>query len=70
MSHTVDFIIPKRSLGKADVEFDVAKDGEKLGRLKVSNGSIEWVKKNDRYGYVMKWSDFDVLMQGNGRKKK
>lgn len=38
--HKVDFTIPERPLGKADVEFRVKLDGESLGRLKVSDGTI------------------------------
>lgn len=31
MAHDVKFSIPKRTLGKSDVEFDVNRDGSKLG---------------------------------------
>ncbi len=42
MAHDVKFSIQKRTLGSADVEFDVNKDGSKLGTLKISKGSVVW----------------------------
>jgi len=43
--HDVSFNIPQRALGKADVEFQVKRDGIVLGTLAVSNGSIVWFPK-------------------------
>lgn len=43
--HDVTFTIPERALGKADLEFRVNRDGDMVGRLKVSNGSVAWVPK-------------------------
>ena len=68
--HDVTFTIPKRPLGKADIEFGVKKDEEAFGRLKVSNGTIVWVQGNKTYGYRMNWTDFDKLMQDHGKKEK
>ena len=45
MAHDVKFSVPRRSLGKADVEFAVHKDGSKLGTLKISKGSCCLVPK-------------------------
>ncbi len=49
--HDVSFNIPQRALGKADVEFQVKRDGAVLGTLAVSNGSIVWFPKGTSYGY-------------------
>ena len=68
--HKVNFIVPERPLGKADVEFNIKRDDEALGRLKVSNGTVEWVPKNKKYGFRLGWVEFDKLMQGNGHTKK
>ena len=54
--HDVSFTIPERALGKADLEIKVKRDGEMVGRLKVSNGTIVWVPKNLQYGYKLSWS--------------
>ncbi len=61
--HDVSFNIPQRALGKADVEFQVKRDGAVLGTLAVSNGSIVWFPKGTSYGYKMGWAKFDELMQ-------
>lgn len=68
--HDVDFTIPKRALGRADVEFAVKRDGQPFGRLKVSNGSIVWVPGKSTYGHKMSWADFAELMRKHGRHEK
>lgn len=51
MKHDVEFSIPKRELGKADIEFSVKRGGQKFGTLKVSKGSVVWVPKNISHTY-------------------
>jgi hypothetical protein len=70
MAHDVTFIIPERSLGKADVEFKIKRDGEAGGTLKVSNGSVVWVPAGKQYGYKMKWKDLDRLMKDHGKSER
>ena len=65
--HEVKFTVPERPLGKADVEFAIKRDGEALGRLKVSNGTVVWVPKNKTYGFKLGWVKFDELMQKHGQ---
>jgi hypothetical protein len=69
MSHEVEFTVPKRDLGKADVEFAVKKGGKKLGELHVSKGSIVWFARDDSYGYKMSWSDFGEMMKTHAVKE-
>lgn len=61
--HDVSFSIPQRSLGKADVEFLIKRNGVVLGTLAVSNGSLVWFPKKTTYGYKMGWDKFDRLME-------
>ncbi len=68
--HDVTFSIPERSLGKADLEFMVKRNGEMVGRLKVSNGTVVWVPKNAKYGYKLGWVKFDELMREYARHEK
>ncbi|MBI5806002.1 hypothetical protein HZA73_08145 [candidate division TA06 bacterium] len=70
MSHQVKFSLPERELGKADIEFSVKKNGQQLGTLKVSKGSLVWVTKNSQYGHKMRWDDFEEMMMKNGEKEK
>ena len=42
MAHKVIFNLPKRELGREDIEFVVEQDGKRFGTLLVSKGAIEW----------------------------
>lgn len=61
--HDVLFSIPKRSLGKADVELEVQQDRTTLGTLAVSKGSLVWFPRGTTYGYKMEWSKFHKVME-------
>ena len=63
--HDVQFEVPARSLGRADVRFAVKEDGVLLGTLEVSNGSIVWFPKGTTYGCKAVWSAFDKLMKNH-----
>jgi hypothetical protein len=64
--HDVKFSIPERELGRADLEFKVAKDGAVLGRLCVSNGSLVWKQGRKRTGFKLRWSRFGELAEKYG----
>ncbi|MBI4022194.1 MAG: hypothetical protein HY372_02460 [Candidatus Andersenbacteria bacterium] len=68
--HDVEFTIPKRPLGRADVQFAVKRDGKPFGRLKISNGTLVWVKGSATYGYEMPWATFADLMEKHGKHQK
>ena len=68
MAHEVDFSIPPRDLGRSDVEFNVKKDNEKIGTLKVSKGSVVWFPTDTSYGYKLAWAEFDKVMQSKGNR--
>lgn len=69
--HDVNFSIPTRQLGKADVEFVIKKDKAKLGELHVSNGSVVWFPSGNNYGYKMPWTDLgNLLVQHGSRSEK
>jgi hypothetical protein len=65
MAHDVQFSVPQRSLGRADVTFAVRKDRALLGTLTVSNGSLVWFPKKTSYGCKVDWERFNTLMQEN-----
>lgn len=67
--HDVTFSIPERELGKADIEFEIKKNGSKFGTLKVSKGSVVWVPKDFTYGYKIGWVKFDEVLQEHGHKE-
>ncbi len=61
--HEVAFDVPKRPLGRADIEFTVKADGGVIGTLNVSNGSLVWFPKGTSYGCKIGWSKFDKIMK-------
>jgi hypothetical protein len=67
--HEVAFDVPKRPLGRADIEFTVKENRSILGTLTVSNGSVVWFPKAAKYGYKMGWSRFDKMMQEHARRQ-
>jgi len=54
--------MPARELGKTDVVFEVWKDGEKFGTLKVSKGSLVWFPRDTSKGHKIGWTQFDNMM--------
>jgi hypothetical protein len=61
--HDVSFNIPQRPLGKADVKFQIKRDGSVLGTLEISNGSLVWFAKGTSYGLKMSWVRFERMMR-------
>lgn len=68
MAHKVTFDLPKRMLGREDVEFVVEKDGLRFGTLLVSKGAVEWRPTNKVYRRRLSWDRFDQLMRESGLK--
>jgi len=68
MSHDVQFTLPKRTLGKADVRFEVKRDGKRFGTLAVSKGSLVWFPSYTTYGYKMGWEKFEKMMKEDATK--
>jgi hypothetical protein len=60
--HDVQFEVPERPLGRADVKFLVKRNESVLGTLTVSNGSLVWFPKRASYGSKLGWKAFDDLM--------
>ncbi|MBU0586712.1 hypothetical protein KJ780_04305 [Candidatus Micrarchaeota archaeon] len=69
MSYKVSFILPERELGRADIEFKVIEGREKLGRLRVSKGSVVWLARDKTYGRKLNWREFAEMMEQAGRKE-
>jgi hypothetical protein len=67
--HDVLFTIPPRKLGKADATFRVKSDGQVMGTLTVSNGSIVWFPRGRTYGLKMGWARFDEMMREHARRE-
>ncbi len=65
-AHDVFFTIPERRLGKADVEFRIRRKGKAFGRLRVSEGSIDWLPVNKKQPYRVYWNEFNDYARQHG----
>ena len=63
MAYEVLFSMPERVLERADVEFVVKSDGNMLGTLKVSKGSLVWFPAGTTIGHRISWDRFHLMMQ-------
>ena len=62
--HDVEMSIPTTKVVlHADVVFEVRSDGEKLGELRISKGTIDWAPANTRTPVQLTWEQFDRLMR-------
>lgn len=61
--HNVHINLPWREIGKADVEFQILKDSEIFGKIKISKGDIEWYSKNAKRPYKISWTNFDKMIK-------
>ena len=48
MAHYVNFTVPERDLGNADIVFESWDDEDKIGTLRISKGAIEWFAKDSK----------------------
>ena len=61
--HDVEMSIPTTKMVlHADVVFEVRSDGEKLGELRVSQGTIDWFPRRVQHGVSLTWEQFDQRM--------
>lgn len=57
------------AVDSADLVIEVASDDLKLGELRVSRGSIDWVPRAHASARSLEWEEFDHLMQEHGRRR-
>ena len=65
--HDVSFSLPERSLGRADVKFQVKRDGKVHGTLAIFNGSVVWFPKGTSYGLKVGWTKFEDMMKKSAK---
>lgn len=67
MEHSVGLKIDHElPVGNVDVKIVVEGDGERLGVLKVSRGSIDWKPGKAKRTWSLEWERFDQLMREFG----
>jgi hypothetical protein len=62
--HDVEMSIPTTKVVlHADVVFEVRSDGDKLGELRISKGTIDWVPVNAKLPIRLTWEQFDRYLR-------
>jgi hypothetical protein len=66
--HEIEMSLPAQTVNNTDVEVSVWSNGNKLGRLRISKGAIDWMPShNSKTHYKMSWERFDAVMTQEGR---
>jgi hypothetical protein len=61
--HDVEMSIPTTKMVlHADVVFEVRSDDEKLGELRISQGTIDWIPRRAQISVSLTWEQFDRIM--------
>jgi hypothetical protein len=63
--HNVYFSLPTRELGNTDIIIEVYGDEERIGKLTISKGAIEWYPANAKLPYKMDWTQFDRVIKSH-----
>jgi hypothetical protein len=65
--HDIDLeILHGIEVANTDIEVVVREDGEILGRVRISRGTIDWIPRSGRYAKSMRWQKFDRVMAEYG----
>ena len=57
--HDIEIEIPPKVVVNSDVRFVIRSDGQKLGELLVSKGTVAWVPGHSPQAIHMRWERFD-----------
>ena len=64
--HDIEIALPPKVVLHKDVTFVVKSNGTKLGELRISKGSLDWVPAKHHSGCRLRWERFDDLMREYG----
>ena len=62
--------MPRLTVGKSDVIFEIRKGRSKLGHLRVSRGNVVWIPKDFTYGYALNWAEFAEIAEKQGIRRR
>jgi hypothetical protein len=69
--HEISLEIPHGiTVVNRDIEIDVRENGELLGRIHISRGSIAWRRGNARQLQHVRWSKFADFMETKGQTRR
>ena len=68
--HEIQLTLPAVPLKNTDLEVIVYSDGARLGVVKISKGTLDWLpSKNSKNHFVMNWERFAQIMVEHGTQK-
>ena len=70
MAHDVKLSVPSLPVGVADVRFIVRRNGRTFGELRISKGTVVWMRANKTYGRRLRWDQIDEFAQREGKRHK
>jgi hypothetical protein len=68
--HDIEVELPARVISHKDLTISVWSDKEKLGELRVSKGTVDWVPGKAQTTYYLSWERFDEMMREHGRRRR
>jgi len=68
-THKLEIALPPKVILNSDVVIDVHSDDAKLGELRISRGSIDWIPGKHHTTYRLSWERFDELMRAGGTRR-
>jgi hypothetical protein len=68
-AHKLEISVPPKAILNSDVVITVMADDAKLGELRISRGSLDWVPARHQGAYRLAWERFDLLMRESGRRR-
>lgn len=69
--HVAECNVGSFDVGKVDVVFKVLRNGSVFGRLKVSQGGVEWMRGGKKkYAREMGWEELADLYKAEGHRTK
>ena len=65
-THAIEVELPPKVVLHKDVRFTIKADGAKLGELRISKGSVDWLPANKQIPISLTWEQFARLVQSTG----
>jgi hypothetical protein len=67
--HDLQIELPRKVILNSDVVIEVRSESLKLGDLRISRGSLDWVPAKHQAAFRLSWERFDELMRERGRRR-
>ena len=61
--HKIQVSLPNVPIVNSDVIIEIFQDEEKLGKITISKGSLEWYPVYAKKPYNLEWSRFDRMIK-------